>query len=68
MASGSQNMTTYKSNVLSPKLNNVSLSNFTDDSDLIYSYHGGGNSIGDKPTDVDAFGVLSFKTATGWNG
>jgi len=45
-----------------------SLSSFTNDNNLIYAAAGGSNSVSDKPTDVDAFGVLSFKTAAGWYG
>lgn len=68
MASGSQKVTTYSSNTLIPKRDNVSLSNFKDDQNLIYTYYGGDNSISDKPTSVDAFGVMSFKTADSWYG
>lgn len=68
MANGSQKVTTYSSNTLIPKLNSASLSNFTDSQNLIYTYYGGDNSIDDKPTSVDAFGVMSFKTASGWYG
>lgn len=68
MATGSQNLTTYVSNTLAPRINNISLSNFIDGSKLIYTYYGGGNSISDKPTSVDAFGVMSFKTADSWYG
>ena len=45
-----------------------SLSSFTNDNNLIYAAAGGDNSVSDKPTNVDAFGVLSFKTAAGWYG
>lgn len=31
-------------------------------------YGGGGNTIADKPTGVDAFGMLSLRTADGWQG
>jgi len=68
MANGSQKVTTYSSNALIPKRDSISLSNFTDTSNFIYTYYGGSNSIGDKPTNVDAFGVMSFKTADGWYG
>lgn len=68
MATGSQNLTTYVSNTLAPRINNISLSNFIDGSKLIYTYYGGGNSINDKPTNVDAFGAMSFKTADSWYG
>ena len=46
----------------------TSLSSFTHDTNLIYSSAGGSNSIGDKPTGVDAFGVISLKNASGWYG
>ena len=53
------------------KLNSVELS-----SGSLGSYYtefnnyfaGGGNSISDKPSGVDAFGVLSMRTASGWYG
>jgi len=45
-----------------------SLSTFTHTTDLIYTARGGGNSITDKPTNVDAFGVITMKTADGWYG
>ena len=44
------------------------LSSFTDATALIYTAYGGSNAITDKPTSVDAFGCLSFKTADGWYG
>ena len=44
------------------------LNTFTNSTDLIYTAKGGGNNLGDKPTGVDAFGLLSFKTAEGWYG
>lgn len=44
------------------------LSSFTDATALIYTAYGGSNTITDKPTSVDAFGCLSFKTADGWYG
>ena len=46
----------------------TSLSTFTHTSDLIYAAAGGGNSVADKPTNIDAFGVISFKTAAGYYG
>lgn len=46
----------------------AALSSFTDTSALIYTAKGGSNTITDKPTGVDAFGILSFKTADGWYG
>lgn len=34
-----------------------------------YLYHaGGGNSVADKPSGVDAFGVFTMQTASGWHG
>lgn len=34
-----------------------------------YLYHaGGGNSVADKPSGVDAFGVFTMQTASGWYG
>lgn len=34
-----------------------------------YLYHaGGGNSVKDKPSEVDAFGVFTMQTASGWYG
>lgn len=48
--------------------NTAALSSFTHASALIYTAKGGSNTITDKPTGVDAFGVLSFKTADGWYG
>ena len=34
-----------------------------------YLYHaGGGNSVADKPSGVDAFGVFTMQTAYGWHG
>ncbi len=45
--------------------NITSLSSFTDDNALIYAAQGGSNSVTDKPTGVDAFGVISLKTASG---
>lgn len=34
-----------------------------------YLYHaGGGNSVADKPSGVDAFGVFTMQTALGWHG
>lgn len=45
-----------------------SLASFTHNADLIYTAAGGSNSVADKPSGVDAFGVLSFKTADGWYG
>lgn len=34
-----------------------------------YLYHaGGGNSVADKPSGVDAFGVFTMQTASGWRG
>lgn len=45
-----------------------SLSTFTHSSDLIYTAAGGSNSVTDKPSGVDAFGVFSYKTADGWYG
>ena len=44
------------------------LNTFTNSTDLIYTAKGGSNNLGDKPTGVDAFGLLSFKTASGWYG
>jgi len=44
------------------------LSSFTDPTAFIYTAAGGSNTITDKPTSVDAFGCLSFKTASGWYG
>ena len=46
----------------------TALSSFTDTTALIYTAAGGSNAITDKPTSVDAFGCLSFKTAEGWYG
>ena len=45
-----------------------SLSTFTHTTDLIYAARGGSNTVADKPTSVDAFGVISLKTADGWYG
>lgn len=33
---------------------------------LQVSYGGGGNSVLNKPTNTDGFGILSFRSATGW--
>lgn len=44
----------------------TSLSSFTHATDLIYAAAGSSNSVTDKPSGVDAFGVLSYKTANGW--
>jgi hypothetical protein len=44
----------------------TALSSFTDSNAFIYASVGGNNAITDKPTSVDAFGVLSFKAAAGW--
>lgn len=41
------------------------LSTFTNSTDLIYGYVGGSNTVTDKPSGVDAFGVLSLKAASG---
>ena len=46
----------------------TALNTFTDASALIYTSAGGSNNLGDKPTGVDAFGLLSFKTANGYYG
>jgi len=46
----------------------VALNSFTHGTDLIYTYAGGSNGLGDKPSGVDAFGVISLKTAEGWYG
>ena len=46
----------------------TNLRTFTHNTDIIYGAAGGSNSVTDKPTSVDAFGVLSLKTADGWYG
>ena len=46
----------------------ASLATFTHSTDLIYTAKGGGNTVTDKPTGVDSFGVLSLKTAGGYYG
>ena len=45
-----------------------SLSSFTHSTNLIYTAAGGSNSVSDKPSGVDAFGVISYKTASSWYG
>lgn len=46
----------------------TALNTFTDTSALIYTSADSSNNLGDKPTGVDAFGLLSFKTANGYYG
>lgn len=48
----------------------TSLGSFRTDSDkyLMYTCYGGSNNIQDKPTDVNAFGCISFKNADGYQG
>ena len=44
------------------------LATFIDSNRLIYTAKGGGNTVQDKPSNVNAFGVMSFKTAVGYYG
>lgn len=48
--------------------NDGDLATFIDNHRLIYTAKGGGNTVQDKPSNVDAFGVMSFKTAGGYYG
>ena len=48
--------------------NDGDLATFIDSNQLIYTAKEGGNTVQDKPSNVDAFGVMSFKTATGYYG
>lgn len=55
------------------KLNSIDLSSSTGSIGSYYAevnnyFAGGGNSITDKPSGVDAFGVLNLRTAAGWYG
>jgi len=67
-ASEDKTLTNLIARQLSQSSISSSLSNFTDGYNLIYTAKGGGNGLSDKPTGVDAFGILSFKTADGWYG
>lgn len=59
-------------NKINQLTNVTSLSTFSDNNNfeagLVYTAAGGGNTISDKPSGVDAFGALSFKTANSWQG
>ena len=46
----------------------TSLSTFYSGDALTYTAAGGGNTVTDKPSGVDSFGVISFKTALGYHG
>lgn len=46
----------------------TSLNEFIHEDYFIYTAAGGSNTVTNKPTGVDAFGVLSFKDAAGWQG
>lgn len=48
--------------------NITALNDFIDSTYLIYIAKGGSNTIANKPSGVDAFGVLSLKTAQGYQG
>lgn len=53
---------------ISPSTMSSSLGSFIDDTALIYGNAAGSNTTTDKPTSVDAYGVLSFKTAGSYYG
>ena len=60
------NVTGYSSHILSTPISGGSLADKKTGGYLYYS--GGNNSVTDKPSGVDAFGLFTMQTASGWQG